>query len=82
MDLLNAVEQIVGLAKGSHLEKEFFTKVAKPLKFVADKMEPIQNIILQEMESLNGENSVSLAALMAHCDNERLEQKEGRRIGF
>ena len=31
---------------------------------------------------LNGESSVSLATLMAHCDNERLEQKEGRRIGF
>ena len=31
---------------------------------------------------LNGESSVSLATLMAHCDTERLEQKEGRRIGF
>ena len=31
---------------------------------------------------LNGERSVSLETLMAHCDNERLELNENRRMGF
>ena len=31
---------------------------------------------------LHGESSVSLETLMAHCDNERLEQKETRKIGY
>ena len=31
---------------------------------------------------LHGECAHSLEKLMAHCDGERLEQKEGRRIGF
>ena len=60
MDLLNAVEQIVGLAKGSHLEKEFFTKVAKPLKFVADKME------------LTKEQSLMLALFVDNSSNSRI----------
>ena len=39
MDLLSAVEQIVELSKGSHLDAEFFKKAAKPLKFISEKME-------------------------------------------
>lgn len=31
---------------------------------------------------LHGEPSVSLETLLMHCDNERLEQKETRRVGF
>lgn len=31
---------------------------------------------------LHGDNSLTLEMLMAHCENERLEQKEVRRIGF
>ena len=31
---------------------------------------------------LHGNDNLSLETLMAHCDNERLEQKESRRMGF
>ena len=31
---------------------------------------------------LHGDDNLTLEMLMAHCDNERLEQKESRRIGF
>ena len=39
MDLLTAVEKIVELSKGSHLDAEFFKKAARPLKFISEKME-------------------------------------------
>ena len=31
---------------------------------------------------LHGDDSLTLETLMAHCDNERLEQVERRKIGF
>ena len=31
---------------------------------------------------LHGNDNITLETLMAHCDNERLEQQEIRRIGF
>jgi DNA polymerase III delta prime subunit len=39
MDLLSAVEKVVELSKGSHLDAEFFKKAARPLKFISEKME-------------------------------------------
>ena len=39
MDLLSAVEKVVELSKGSHLDAEFFKKAAHPLKYIADKLE-------------------------------------------
>jgi len=39
LDLLTAVEQVVEFAKGSHLDADFFKKVARPLKHIADKLE-------------------------------------------
>jgi AAA+ superfamily predicted ATPase len=39
MDLLSAVEKVVELSKGSHLEADFFKKAARPIKFIADKLE-------------------------------------------
>ena len=39
MDLLSAVEKVVELSKGSHLEAEFFRKAARPIKYIADKLE-------------------------------------------
>ena len=38
MDLLSAVEKVVELSKGSHLDAEFFKKAARPLKFISEKM--------------------------------------------
>ena len=39
MDLLTAVEKIVELSKDSKLEPEFFKKAARPIKYLADRME-------------------------------------------
>ena len=39
MDMLAAVEKIVGMAKDSNLDAEFFRKAAGPLKFLSEKME-------------------------------------------
>jgi len=39
LDLLTAVEQVVELSKGSHIDAEFFKKAARPLKHIADKLE-------------------------------------------
>ena len=39
MTLLTAVEQIVELSHDSKLESEFFRKAAKPIKYLADKLE-------------------------------------------
>ena len=39
MDLLSAVEQIVELSKGSHLNDEFYKNASKPLKLISEKME-------------------------------------------
>ena len=39
MNLLTAVEQVVELSKGSRLNDEFYKKAARPLKFLANKLE-------------------------------------------
>lgn len=39
MDLLTAVEQVVELSKGSHLNDEFYKNASKPLKLISEKME-------------------------------------------
>lgn len=39
LDLLTAVEQVVELSKGSHLDDDFFKKAAKPLKYISEKLE-------------------------------------------
>ena len=39
MDLLTAVEQVVELSKGSHLDVELFKKAARPLQYISDKLE-------------------------------------------
>ena len=39
MDLLTAVEQIVEKAQGAGLSSEFYRKAARPIKYVAEKMD-------------------------------------------
>ena len=39
MDMLTAVEKIVGMAKDSNLDAEFYRKAAGPVKFLSEKME-------------------------------------------
>ena len=57
MDLLTAVEQVVELSKGSHLDAEFFKKAAKPLKVISEKME------------LTKEQSLMLALFIDNSEN-------------
>ena len=60
MDLLSAVEQIVELAKGSHLEREFYTMAARPLKYLSEKME------------LTKEQSLMLSLFIDNSSNNRI----------
>lgn len=76
MDLLKAVEQIVELSKGSHLDKEFFKKAAKPLKYVADKMELTKEQCLMMAlfidNSSNSRITVSDFATFLECSTTRV----------
>lgn len=60
MDLLSAVEQIVELSKDSRLAKEFYTKAARPLKYLSEKME------------LSKEQSLMLSLFIDNCSNNRI----------
>lgn len=57
MDLLSAVEQVVELSKGSHLDAEFFKKAARPIKYIADKLE------------LTEEQSIMVALFIDNCND-------------
>ena len=57
MDLLTAVEKVVELAKGSHLDTEFFKKAAQPLKHLSEKLE------------LTKEQSVMMALFIDHSSD-------------
>ena len=57
MDLLSAVEQVVELSKDSHLDEEFFKKAARPIKYIADKLE------------LTKEQSIMVALFIDNCND-------------
>lgn len=57
MDLLTAVEQIVEKAQGSGLSSEFYRKAARPIKYVAEKMD------------LTREQSVMMALFIENSDD-------------
>ena len=60
MDLLSAVEKVVELSKGSHLDAEFFKKATRPLKHIADKLE------------LTKEQSVMMALFIDNSNGRRI----------
>ena len=70
MDLLSAVEKIVELSKGSHLDADFYKKAAKPLKYISEK----QNISIGAsiMMSLfidnSSDNSITISDFAKHID--------------
>ncbi len=64
MTLLTAVEQIVELSSGSKLEPEFFSKAAKPIKYLADKLE------------LTAEQAVMLALFVDNSNNREISLRE------
>ena len=57
MDLLSAVEQVVELSKDSHLDEDFFKKAARPIKYIADKLE------------LTKEQSIMVALFIDNCND-------------
>lgn len=60
MDLLTAVELIVELAKDSQLNKEFYKKANKYIKYMSTKLE------------LTKEQSVMMALFINHSDDNRI----------
>ena len=70
MDLLLAVEQVVELSKGSHLNEEFFKKAAKPLKFISEKMELTkeQSIMMALFIDNSNDSSITVSNFAKHLD--------------
>ncbi len=64
MTLLTAVEQIVELSSGSKLEPEFFSKAAKPIKYLADRLD------------LTAEQAVMLALFVDNSNNREISLRE------
>ena len=57
LDLLTAVEQVVELSKGSHLDAEFYKKAAHPLRYLSEKLE------------LTKEQSVMISLFVDNCND-------------
>ena len=70
MDLLTAVEQVVELSKGSHLNEEFFKKAAKPLKFISEKMELTkeQSVMMSLFIDNSNDSSITVSDFAKHLD--------------
>ncbi len=64
MTLLAAVEQIVELSHDSKLEPEFFSKAAKPIKYLADRLE------------LTAEQAVLMSLFIDNSDDEEIELRD------
>ena len=70
MDLLTAVEQIVELSKGSHLDAEFFKKAARPLKVISEKMELTkeQSLMLSLFIDNSEDPSITISDFAKHLE--------------
>ena len=70
MDLLTAVEQVVELSKGSHLDAEFFKKAAKPLKVISEKMEITkeQSLMLSLFIDNSENSSITVSDFAKHLE--------------
>ena len=64
LDLLSAVEQIIELSKGSHLDADFFKKAARPLKHLAERLE------------LTKEQSVMMALFIDHSSDSNIRIRD------
>ena len=70
MDLLEAVEQIVELSKGSHLNKRFYSKADGPLKYLAEKMELTkeQSLLMALFIDNSNNGCISVSDFATHLD--------------
>ena len=76
MDLLMAVEKVVELSKGSHLDEDFFQKAASPLKMIGDTLDlsveqsVLMSLLIEKSES--GYVSISNLADYLQCTTTRI----------
>jgi DNA polymerase III delta prime subunit len=70
MDLLSAVEKVVELSKGSHLDAEFFKKAARPLKVISEKMELTkeQSILVALFIDNSNDPSIRISDFARHLE--------------
>ena len=70
MDLLTAVEQVVELSKGSHLDAEFFKKAAKPIKVISEKLELTkeQSIMVALFIDNSNDSNIRISDLARHLE--------------
>ena len=70
MDSLTAVEQIVELSKGSHLNADFFKKAAKPLKYLSTKMELTkeQSVLMALFIDNSSDRRITLSDFAKHLE--------------
>lgn len=70
LDLLTAVEQIVELSKGSHLDADFFKKANKPLKYLSEKMELTkeQSVIMALFIDNSNDCNITISDFAKHLE--------------
>ena len=70
MDLLLAVEKIVELSKGSHLDANFYKKAAKPLNFISEKLDLTkeQSIMIALFIDNSNDRSITISDFAKHLD--------------
>lgn len=70
LDLLSAVEQVVELSKGSHLDAEFFKKAAHPLKHLSEKLELTkeQSVMMALFIDNSNDTSIRVSDFSRHLE--------------
>lgn len=70
MDLLTAVEQVVELSKGCHLDVDFFKKAARPIKYIADKLELTkeQSLMMALFIDKSNDTCISISDFAKHFE--------------
>ena len=70
MDLLLAVEKVIEKAKGSNLDGDFYKKVAKPIKYLSEKLDLTkeQSLLMALFIDNSSDNRISIKDLAKHLD--------------
>lgn len=68
MDLLSAVEKIVDLSKGSHLDADFYKKAARPLNYISKKLDLTkeQSIMMALFIDNSSDNAIKISDFAEH----------------
>ena len=70
LDLLSAVEKIVELSKGSHMDADFYKKAARPLNYISKKMNlsKEQSIMIALFIDNSSDMSITISDFAKHLD--------------